>query len=447
MTGQVSTAPTPVAAALRSVIKKAGAGARSRLGLLILAGILLRLLLMPFFAHGDLLTVYWRSHLWVDRNQFRSVGFQLPIGYLHAAFLRGLEPVLPQVEIVWPPELDGKSLDSLSSTDDWKILISRPQIYRTLFLLKLPYLAFDIGCLLILWLLLEGKQGAYAALAFWWLNPLLIYGTYIYGRHDVLAQFFVLLAVLLLARLKRLWALIALGIGVALRFYPVILLPFLILPIRSWKQGLRWALLALLPFLLAELYARVFLGYFTVSGLTALSHNSYFMAARLPLTNWDNLYIFPLLYGLLVLSRIYDPDASWQAFARYGLLCMLAFFAFADTGQSVHYWLWMLPFLTLAVAEDRRLIPLSLAQCCFLVMYSFVGGRATAGYLLGSISPDFFWSLPAPAEIIGRYVPIETFISLVHSGLTAITLWIGWLVLQPEIRKWLLGRQLQKAGE
>jgi hypothetical protein len=63
-------------------------------------------------------------------------------------------------------------------------------------------------------------------------------------------------------------------------------------------------------------------------------------------------------------------------------------------------------------------------------LYSVVGGRSTAGFLLGAVSPAFFWSLPSPAEIIGRYVSIELFVSLVHTTLTAVTLYMAYLVFR-----------------
>jgi len=406
------------------------AGHWRRIGPALLLGLLIRLLVMPFFTHGDMLNSYWRSHLWVDLGRFEKVGFQIPVQYMHAGFLWLLSPALPPSEAIWPAELDDRSLDELSSPDDWKQLISNPKIYRTLFLLKLPYLLFDIGCLVILFCLMRNTQHAQLVITFWWLNPIIIFGSYIFSRHDIIVQFFVLLSLLQFARNKIIWALVWLGVAIAFRFYPILLLPFYILPVRSFKQLLRWGLLGVLPFILVELYSRVFLGHYGVGGLVALPHNNYLLSARLLLAGWDNLYIFPLSYFLLVLHRIYGQERSWQSLIRYALLGLLLLFAFAATGQSPHYWTWLIPFLALGTAADHRLIPLHYVQCGLLLLYSFVGGRSTAGFLLGSVSPDFFWALPGPAEIIGQYMPIETFISLARTALAAVTLWMAYLVFR-----------------
>lgn len=394
----------------------------------LLLGLLIRLLAMPFFTHSDMLTSYWRSHLWVDRGRFREVGFQIPVLYLHGVSLWLLSPLLPSPELVWPPELDNKPLDELSLTDDWKRLIEFPKIYRVLFLLKLPYLLFDIGCLIVLFYLLEGTRYVKLCVTFWWLNPVIVFGTYVFSRYDIIVQFFILLSLLQFTRGKTVWALVWLGISIALRFYPVLLLPYYLLPVRSFKQLLRWGVLGTLPFILTELYSRIVLGHYGLGGLLALPHNSYLLAARFSLAGWDNLYLFPLSYFLLLLHRIYNRDQSWQTFLCYTLMSLLLLFAFATTGQSPHYWIWLIPFLALGIAIDRRLIALHFVQCGLLLLYSFIGDRSTAGYLLGSISPDFFWGLPGPAEIIGRYIPIETFISMAHTALSAVTLWMAYLV-------------------
>lgn len=395
------------------------------------AGLLLRLLLMPFFAHSDLLTGYWSAHLWTDHQRFEDIGLEVPIRSLHAAFLWALGPALPQSETIWPAELDEKPLDALSSTEDWRLIISDGQMYRVLFLFKLPYLAFDLGCLIVLGFLVQPAKARRLVIAAWWLNPVLIFGTYVFARHDVITQFFILLSLLQLSRDKAIWALGWLGIAISLRYYPALLLPLYVLSVRlRRKQWILLILLGLAPFLLAELYGRISGGFSTFRWLIALPHNSYLLSARLPIAMWDNLYLFPLFYFLLVIHRIYQPDRSWDSLVSYSMLCMLLLFAFAATGQSPHYWVWLVPFVVLGASADPHLLPLHYAQCILLLLYSFVGGRSTAGYLLGAVSPDFFWSLPGPGEIVGQYISMELFVSLAHTALTAVTLYMAYAVFQ-----------------
>jgi hypothetical protein len=115
---------------------------------------------------------------------------------------------------------------------------------------------------------------------------------------------------------------------------------------------------------------------------------------------------------------------------QYSLIALLLLYATAYTGQSPHYWTWCLPFLAITVAEDRRLLPLHVVQVACLVVYSFIGGRATAGYLFAPIAPDFFWSLPGPVEVISRFASPETVISLGRTAFSAVTLWMVYLVFR-----------------
>jgi hypothetical protein len=108
-------------------------------------------------------------------------------------------------------------------------------------------------------------------------------------------------------------------------------------------------------------------------------------------------------------------------------MALLLLFATAYSGQSPHYWTWFLPFLTLEVVEDQRLLPLHITQVLCLLVYSFIGGRSTAGYLFASISSDFFWSLPSPVEIIGQFASPEMVISLARTAFSAVTFWMVFL--------------------
>lgn len=394
------------------------------------AGLLLRLLCMPFCAHSDLLSVYWRSHVFLNHG----IRFGLsPIQILHDLFSWLLTPLLPSSSVTWPTELGMTSHMTLSQIDNWALVIGRPQIYQALFLFKVPYLLFDLGCLAILFQMFRGEpRKRFRALSFWWLNPILIFGAYVFARHDVIALFFVLLSLLLFQKNRFVGSLLLLGAAIILRLHPIFLLPFYIFAVAptSWKTVKLFAA-GILCFLVVELVSQFFGGYSHTMQLANWSYPYHFLlAAQLPVSSWDTIYLFPLFYFLLLLHCMSNTNRNYHNLQRYGLVILLLLFATTASGQSPHYWTWFIPCLTLVVVEDDRLKYLSYLQFIFLLVYSFIGGRSTAGYLFASISPDFFWSLPSPAEIIGQYVPIETFISLVRTALSAVTLWMAYLAFR-----------------
>jgi hypothetical protein len=416
---------------------------------IFLIGVLARLLSMPFAAHSDLMHMYWSAHL-VAYHQKSTLGLQMLLRYFHAGYLRLITPFLPPVDTLWlhntqdiflNPFLSGRVV----SPQGWFDFINHPQIYRALLLLKLPYLFFDLACAFLLYRLGSDKAKSSRMLAFWWLNPILIFAVYVFGRHDVVALFFVLLSLYLLKKDKYTWGLLALGCAIALRYYPMLLLPFYLISLRpGWKKGLQWMGTALAVWLMINLVAWSLGNSIEIKNLFNLAHNNYLLAMKFSIASWDNIYIFPLLYFLLVLHSLYNIQAHrLRSLRQYSLMALLLLFATAYSGQSPHYWTWFLPFLTLEVVEDQRLLPLHIAQVLCLLVYSFIGGRSTAGYLVASISPDFFGSLPSPVEIIEQFASPEMVISLARTAFSAITLWMAYLVFQklnPLSRKTALKR-------
>jgi hypothetical protein len=220
-------------------------------------------------------------------------------------------------------------------------------------------------------------------------------------------------------------------LAIAIRYYALFLWPFYLFSLQStWKKRLRAAIISLAPWLAVNLFHLYLTGTVEAKGLVNLPHNNYLLSMKLQVASWDNLYVFPLLYALLLLHRLYNRERGVQVLVRYGLIALFLLFATAYTGQSPHYWTWFLPMLVMATLEDQRLVTLHIAQVLCLAIYSFIGGRATAGYLLASIAPDFFWSLPSPVEVIRAYVSPEVVISLARTAFSAVTLWMAYLVFQ-----------------
>ncbi len=72
-------------------------------------------------------------------------------------------------------------------------------VYRILTLFKLPYLVADIACILILMRLLYDHEPLKRLRVFkyWAWNPLVIFITYVFARHEIIGIFVALLAILL----------------------------------------------------------------------------------------------------------------------------------------------------------------------------------------------------------------------------------------------------------
>jgi hypothetical protein len=386
-------------------------------------GLLARLLVMPFATHSDLLGMYGITYQAAQRARF-AFGLQALLGYFHLAYFWLITPLLPSAGTLWVHPF-------FTSFTDWFEFISYPRVYRFLFLFKLPYLFFDLACAWLLYRLGSNNTRPRLMFKLWWFNPILFFAIYIFGRHEVIALFFILLSIYLIRHERQTWGLLALGIAIAIRYYAIFLLPFYLLSIHpAWKERLQGVGIGLAPWFILNIMTWLMSGLPEVTHLANLPHDNYLLSMKLAITAWDNLYIFPLLYFLLILHRLYNREYGLRSMQRYSLVVLLLLFATAATGQSPQYWTWFLPLLVLEIAEDNRLLPLHIAQIACLTIYSFIGSRATAGYLFASISPSFFWSLPSPVEIIGRFASPEIVISLARTAFSAVTFWMAYLIFQ-----------------
>ena len=400
---------------------------------ILLIGLLVRLLLMPLATHSDLIQFYWKSHLITFHNEF-AVGFQALLRLFHAGYLWVLTPVLPPADSLWIHHAENLLINPFAvsesaATQAWFGFISHPQIFRSLFLLKLPYLFFDLACAFLLYRLGSGGTKSRRMFKLWWLNPILIFAIYVFGRHEVIALFFIVLSIYLVRQGSPKAGLLSLGVAIAIRYYAVFLLPFYVLSMEpGWKKRVQGLFYGLIPLIILNLATWAFAGSIETTGLINLPNDDFLLSMKIQVAAWDNLYIFPLLYFLLLLHRLYYREYGLETLQRYCLIASLLLLATAYTGQSPQYWTWFLPFLVIGVAEDNRLLPLHFAQILLLAVYSFIGARATGGYLFAPISPDFFWALPSPVELISKSTSPEIVISLARTGFTAVTLWMAWLV-------------------
>jgi hypothetical protein len=139
----------------------------------------------------------------------------------------------------------------------WKApALSTPiQVKLLALFLRLPALAFDVATAIALYFTVKKysspRNARYASLL-WFLNPYTLVAVDLLAVPDVAATFMLVLATLLLPYKRTLLSAASVAIGVAVKLFPLLLLPaFLILPSvrgRGWRYQLFWTFMALLGF-------------------------------------------------------------------------------------------------------------------------------------------------------------------------------------------------------
>ena len=215
-------------------------------------------------------------------------------------------------------------------------------IRESTFAFKAAFVVCEFGIVFVLLDLLRRKQAAHLVLAFAW-NPLLAIEVAGSGHIDIVGALLLLVSAAALGRRWRAAAAVALGLAIAVKFLPVVLLPLYWRRVRIRDTALATAVVALLyvPFLN---HGRVPIGSLGTY-VQSFRFNGPVFAALHQVAPPQLLAALAVLVGLATATwlrsaaREFSPDLfAWPMAAS--LLCAPVVFPW--------YLLWLLPFLTSA---------------------------------------------------------------------------------------------------
>jgi alpha-1,6-mannosyltransferase len=297
---------------------------------LILAAVWhIEFLRVPAGADEDIYRYVWDGRLQrLGYNPYLVIPSDPAVKGLHTAETRNLNN--PDLPSPYPP---GAQLFFRAVT----------AIHESTFALKVAFVICDLAIVLVLLdALRRSRQGAHLVLAYAW-NPLLAIEVAGSGHIDIVGALFLLVSVVALERRWRATAAVALGLAVAVKFLPIVLLPLYWKRVRIRDIALAAAVFVFMyvPFLH---HARIPIGSLATYVQSWRFNGPVFAAL-------DHVAPPQLLAGLAVLVGL--ATASWlRSAAAQGsanvfawpmaatLLCAPAVFPW--------YLLWLLPFLTSA---------------------------------------------------------------------------------------------------
>ncbi|MBA3468263.1 MAG: hypothetical protein H0T53_01340 [Herpetosiphonaceae bacterium] len=371
--------------------------------LLIAAGYLLRLVLMPTTGHHDTLFMPWHAH-------FISQGHWNVYEYIHQTYGDGVLRVP-----VWAPYPYGfyaftafwaKVFNSVGLLDmanwPWPWIVAQPA--RLAFLFKLLSLPFDLVIGMIL-AQVGGKQRGLLMWALWTWSATVLYMVMM-GQNDFYPTAF-MVAGLYLAyqavqrqQARQPWrrraaaAMLVLGLGATFKTFPLFLIiPLGLLITPRWGQRLGLIGIGVMPFIVAAipfLDTPAFIQGVLLNpeGVQVFQQVDLF-GQRVSL--FFGGYCLLLLY-LAVRSQPCRPQHVWDV----GTLVVGMLFAFVFTP---YYWLiWLTPLVIVQISRyQQRFIWLWLTiEGCFAVIF-LVKERDFAVGLPRLLAGEFFVANPADA--------------------------------------------------
>ena len=250
----------------------------------------------------------------------------------------------------------------------------------SLALMKAPLLVIDFFTLYFLcnW----RKDQDRALLWLYWLNPIVIYVSFIYGQLDIASTFFALASLMFLAQRQTLKSSIFLALATLSKFHVIVLIPFILAYLWNTqfsKQAIRsistwcaaWFSLSLIGFL-PNIMANQML-YTSTASPEALR----IFGAQIPFGESQTLYL-GILVVMVTIGRLCLSTRISERGLIYGGGLILGSLLVA-TSPAPGWVLWIMPVLALLFSQYRGLNPLLMVYFNFVYFLHFVAVPKIAG--------------------------------------------------------------------
>jgi hypothetical protein len=284
------------------------------------------------------------------------------------------------------------------NTVQYAQFLSGFDLFMTLFIFKLPYLACDYAIGYIIFLILRAKpQEALSALKVWMLNPFVLHSAYMLGQSDLIPVLFVMLAVWAVFKRSNYLAVISLCLASATKGYPVILLPALIiLATDTFTEQLRLVAISITMFFLivAPFYfssGLSFLGIFNAYNAFPLFKKALFLAAYL-------ILLFFLYQG----KKKGHPD-FYFIISAFTVILLLFYLIYTAT---LRHFIAVTPFLIILALKNRTFW---VYNTLFIVslFYLRTAGNTQQWGLFAPLHPEFFSGLPIADSFLNLAVNVK----------------------------------------
>ncbi|MFA6518427.1 MAG: glycosyltransferase 87 family protein [Candidatus Shapirobacteria bacterium] len=398
---------------------------------LITIALFLRFFLMAFCYHPDLAGQSLSTYFWGFKNVTNV--------YDHLLSLPPTHPLVKNFGIsdifIYPP-LTYFTLGTFEKVFGFtglgqflETLMSGANVYQIsnlnlyLFLLKLPYLFFDLAVVYLLYRYFDQPQNKRLSALLWLFNPVTLYATFAMGVFDIIPVFFTVLSLYLLKNKHLLWASLSIGFGIAFKMYPIFLLPFLIAPAKNLSTKIKIIVVGFLPLILTNL-PYIFSSAYRYMVFSPKSQKMLFM--QWPLSGSEG--IFPFIFILTFLYLLASSLKSFRPIKAY----YLAFFLilFSVTHYHPQWFIWGAPFLIIEFISHRLRHPwLYLGLFLIYVFIVFTFENSLSIGLFAPLNPSLA-QFVGTANLLSQKINLDQTKSLFRSVFAGISLYLTYVNLK-----------------
>lgn len=298
--------------------------------------------------------------------------------------------------------------------------LGKPELFRHLLLLKIPYLFFDLGIAILLFKIFNKSQNQKIVFKLWLFNPLVFYTSYMVSQFDIIPVFFIVLALFWALSDKKRLSLIALGIGGGFKLFPLFLVPLFAFVLgKNVREKIKFLLWGILPYLLTILPFLPSPAFRQIVLFSNQSQKMLFMG--LPVSGAEVLYVFVVIL-FSIWFWAYYKETKKERIWIFVLMIFLLFFSV--THYHPQWFLWITPFLILELVYTnfKHLFLVFILFVCWLGLTLFF--EPSLSY--GAFSP--IWPQLANSqgfsEIFSRYIDVFMVKSLIRSVFAAASVFL-----------------------
>ncbi len=423
---------------------------------IILVGILIRFIFMPFTAHNDFLSEHVRVFQIAEGINFYPSFFQFVAHYIDAIFMKIFLPFIPNAAEVFVPLESGSTTIEIAN---YMNFVGTDYIFRTLFMLKIPYLIVELITLFLLIHLLKNRQNILQVTKFLMINPVTIYAVYIFGRYEIYVFLLLMLSLYFAVKRNNYYLCgIFLGLSIVGRAYTIFLLPiFLMLLPRKIKNRIILLVFSAIPIAAVYIFSRI---YSITKSMKVLSGESQFIrflfdyslialgGFKIQLFTFSYVLFLVLIFYLTFKNKVNNIGSTYLIFGQskfytVSFFSLLFFLIFYLTTPSAAQWFnWFIPFAAIVIARKPKYLPLFYifigSWFLFWLFNSDIG--VFTPYLFGPIDGKYFHQIAENFKLhllaikFGDYIEIESFINLFRTLYSAIIIWI-MAVMGKDLRK------------
>ena len=428
-----------------------------KIAIILLIGLILRLVLMPISMHNDFLSEHIRAEFIIFGGHPFAVTSQFLSHYIDAAFLFIFSPfIADHAKVFNLPAFVGSA--STVENESFLNFIDSPSSYRTLFLLKIPYLLCDFLCFFMLIRLLSTKKSSFWLACFWMFNPVSIYAIYVYGRFEIYWAMFLIASLLLSKKEKPYLSSLMFGLAIASRSYLLMMIPlFSLLISKKLITKIASFFIAIAPILLYNLLSKL-LGYSpffyksvpTSNIIESLAEGGFIGLGLIPRIDFGSyqLYLLILAFILIYTWILCKKEHGFKSIITGCSLIILSYFLLAPF--STHWFFWTIPWLALILTEIPKIRWTAWAICSAWFLHSalFSDWSVFTLYLFSPINPQYFMTRPNLSQIIlaltanigtgaKSIISPEILLGIVRSFLTVFILWVMVNIIRNKASKHL----------